>query len=125
MASEYCDIEITKMLLETDFPLFKIKVQNQYRPIYYTLPQEHPDWSNCDAYYIPSIYEVQKWLREKKGIIIVIPPYSYDYINETHTWTYEVWLGDNLERDAHKFHSYEEALLEGVRASVKLLKEEK
>ena len=77
MASEYCDIEITEMLLETDFPLFKIKFQNQCRPIYYTLPREHPDWSNCDAYYVPSIHEVHTWLRRFKKLYIEV-----DYLGD-------------------------------------------
>ena len=87
-----------------------------------SLPKECMGSDYIDA---PTMWEAQKWLREERKIIIVISPYSYDYVNETRTWTYEVWLGDNLETDAHKFDSYEEALLEGVRAAINLLKEEK
>ena len=71
----------------------------------------------------PSLYEAQKWLREVKKVIIVIVPYTYNIITETSTWTYEIWLEDNLEREVHDFKTYEEALSEGVRASIKMLKE--
>jgi hypothetical protein len=75
--------------------------------------------------YIPriSLYEAQKWLREEKKVIVVILPYIYNMITETITWTYEIWLGDNLEGQVHDFKTYEEALSEGLREAVKILKE--
>ena len=74
----------------------------------------------------PSLYEAQKWLREKKNIHVQVIVYSY-----THLWYYTSICHDKIPitlkvGDTVKmFKSYEEALLEGVRASVKLLKEEK
>ena len=118
MASEYCDIEITKMLLETDFPLFKIKVQNQCRPIYYTLPQEHPDWSNCDAYYIPSIYEVHTWLRRSKKLLIEVNMSHYKYYQ-----IYVVDMNNALCKIYCQAKSYEEALIKGIKESLKILKD--
>ena len=68
------------------------------------------------------LYEAQKWLREVKKVIIVIVPYTYNIITETSTWTYEIWLEDNLEREVHDFKTYEEALSEGVCKAIEILK---
>lgn len=78
-----------------------------------------------EAYYdgpIILLYEAQKWLRETKDVLIIVCPYTYDVINKTHTWTYEIWFGDNLEYEIHDFKSYEEALSEGIKKAVKILK---
>ena len=65
----------------------------------------------------PTIYEAQKWLREKDFIVLV------DHImTEDGDWCYNI---THLGRSAKVFNSYEEALSEGVRASIKLLKEGK
>ena len=104
---DYCDYDTCVALLELGLPQWE-------------LPYEI-----LSKKYRLCLYDAQKWLRERKRMIIVISPYSYDCINEVHTWTYEVWLGDNLQSEAYKFNSYEEALLEGIKEAVKLLKEEK
>ena len=70
------------------------------------------------------LYSAQKWLREEKKVIIVIVPYTYNIITETSTWTYEIWLEDNLEREVHDFNTYEEALSVGIKEAVRILKEE-
>lgn len=72
----------------------------------------------------PLLYETQKWLREEKDVIIVVCPYTYDIINKTHTWTCEIWFGDNLEYEIHNFKSYEKALSKGIKEAIKILKDE-
>ena len=69
------------------------------------------------------LYDAQKWLREEKDVIIVVCPYTYDIINKTHTWTCEIWFGDNLEYGIHNFKSYEEALSIGIMEVVEILKD--
>ena len=64
MEEDFVTSEIVKKLKEKGYPLLKVRKQNG-DPIIYDLPEEHPDWQNCDAYYIPTIYQVLKWLREK------------------------------------------------------------
>ena len=118
MASEYCDIEVTKMLLETDFPLFKIKVQNQCRPIYYTLSQGHTDWSNCDAYYIPSIYEVHTWLRRSKKLLIEV-----NMVPDQNFLISIMDMNKVLCEAVCRAKSYEESLLKGIKESLKILKD--
>ena len=61
---DFVTSEIVKKLKEKGYPLLKVRKQNG-DPFIYDLPEEHPDWQNCDAYYIPTIYQVLKWLREK------------------------------------------------------------
>ena len=68
---EFVTSEIVKKLKEKDYPLLKVRKQNG-DPIIYDLPEEHPDWQNCDAYYIPTIYQVLKWLREAKKIHVTV-----------------------------------------------------
>lgn len=63
------------------------------------------------------LYDAQKWLREEKGIIISPAPY------EDFKWCaciYRVKFPDELCKE---FDSFEEALSEGIKAAVKLLKE--
>ena len=70
-----------------------------------------------------TLYEAQKWLREEKGLFVeVVMSYGkYDFDicstkleqNMTHKILCEIW----------GFKTYEEALSEGVRAAVKILKE--
>ena len=62
--SDFVTFGIAKKLKEKGYPLLKVRKQNG-NPIIYDLPEDHPDWQNCDAYYIPTIYQVLKWLREK------------------------------------------------------------
>ena len=71
----------------------------------------------------PSLYEAQKWLREAKDVLIIVCPYTCNIIDKTHTWTCEIWFGDNLEYEIHDFKSYEEVLLQGIKTGVTILKD--
>ena len=77
--------------------------------------------------YLPKIhiYDAQKYLREERKTVVVVIPYSYNHFNETNRWAYEIWNGDNLEKTIGDYNSYESALLEGIKAAIKILKEEK
>ena len=74
-----------------------------------------------DEYLRIPLYLAQKWLREEKKIEIVIlgqnsigGPYYPDIFTE-----------DGLMNDAKGYKTYEEALLEGIKEAIKLLKEER
>ena len=84
------------------------------------------------------LYEAQKWLREEKEVYVtVIPEYNefgpvkgVKYRLEVAYWKddefgYETieWLDEECPHTIITFDSYEEALSEGVREAVKLLKE--
>ena len=67
------------------------------------------------------LYDAQKWLREEKKIEIVVlgqncigGPYYPD-----------IFTGDGLMNNARGYNSYEEALLEGIKEVIKILKEER
>ena len=109
---DYCDYDTSITLSELGFPLKRMKVKNFI------------DGQFSDSIVTVLLYEAQKWLREEKDVIIVVCPYTYDIINKTHTWTCEIWFGDNLEYEIHNFKSYEKALSKGIKEAIKILKEE-
>lgn len=110
---DYCDYDTSITLSELGFPLKRMKVKNFI------------DGQFSDSIVTVLLYEAQKWLREEKDVIIVVRPYTYDIISKTHTWTCEIWFGDNLEYEIHNFKSYEKALSKGIKEAIKILKEEK
>ena len=63
------------------------------------------------------LYDAQKWLREEKGIIVGIinnfTLQSFDYY--VSTWEEDICRGN-------KYVPYEEALSEGIKEAVKILK---
>ena len=67
----------------------------------------------------PTLYSAQKWLREEKKIIVII---DIDY-----NWYYGIYFSEgntySPQFSEGEYDSYEEALLEGVKAAVKILKE--
>ena len=76
------------------------------------------------------LYEAQKWLREEKGIH-VLPELGLIYRNKNGLKHYYRVLVKNmnngiiitLDNDRDDFESYEEALSEGIKEVVKILKE--
>ena len=81
-----------------------------------------------DEYLRIPLYLAQKWLREEWGIHIVV---HYYYLDETNVYNYTLrYIGKTLrdngvKYDNKSYNSYEDALLEGVKSAIKLLKEEK
>ena len=86
------------------------------------------------------LYEAQKWLREEKRICVEIDCCAGGYVWELCKAHHKDWFSggttiythyceDNainpLLNDCGKYDSYEEALLEGIKEAIKLLKEEK
>ena len=73
----------------------------------------------------PSLYEAQKWLREEKCIDIQIMISDYNL-----RWYYVEIYGNGFYKTLKNgyaiknFITYEEALLEGIKEAVKILKEE-
>ena len=86
----------------------------------------------------PTLYEAQKWLREEKEVYVtVIPEYNdyrpvkgVKYRLEVAHWKddefgYETveWLDEECPHTIITFDSFEEALSEGIKEAVKILKE--
>lgn len=120
-SNEYCDRATCFALKELGYPWEPIKVRDgSAAPVYYELPYDHPDWQNCNAYYAFTIYEAHTWLRRAFGYHIEI-----DRLRD-------VWYVSIVESIANVCHkvlfvplSYEEASLCGIKAIIKLIKENK
>ena len=81
---EICTYEVAMLAKEKGFPLRKV-IKQDGRAFFYELPQSHPDWANCDAWYLPTQNLLQRWLRQEKNIHIAVFPnlrnsYEYDWI---------------------------------------------
>jgi hypothetical protein len=74
------------------------------------------------------LYEAQKWLREEKDIDVLIKLECKDvYSSLKHYSVYLSYIGSFIRRFQYlldEFNSYEEALSEGIKIAVKILKEE-
>ena len=118
---DYCDYETCVALKELGYPI---------------------DWFEDETYHENStniqLYEAQKWLREEKEVYVtVIPEYNefgpikgVKYRLEDAHWKddefgYETieWLDEECPHTIITFDSYEEALSEGIKEGVKILKE--
>ena len=139
---DYCDYETCVALKELGF--------NQYATLRTyagkggvwlgELPNPEPDYKEGDlialrhAYGIPidgieiaapSLYEAQKWLREEKQIVVLV---GFDFCPITSEVVYN-WVivvnGNTAKKSSHTYDYFEEALSEGIKEAVKLLKEEK
>ena len=100
---DYCDYETCVALKELgyseSFPLSK-------------------DYEVLGKDYDILLYEAQKWLREEKGIIVGI---INNFTIQAFDWYVSTWEEDLCR--GNKYVSYEEALSEGIKESVKILKE--
>ena len=111
ITEDYCTEELVKLLLEKGCPLDKV-IKQDGRPVYFTLPTNHPNWADCDVYYIPTHAQIMKWLRKEHGIHISADPYLN---NEGEvTWVWEIInietatiIADSFDDD---FDSCEEAV---------------
>ena len=74
---EICTYEVAKLAKEKGFPLQKVIKQDR-RAFFYELSQSHPDWVNCDAWYLPTQGLLQRWLREEKGWNVVVRMYEVE-----------------------------------------------
>ena len=69
------------------------------------------------------LYDAQKWLRENKNIQIEIPISFMD--NGVWKFNFRIQTPEFYDRAIGEWDSYEEALLEGVKSAIKILKEGK
>lgn len=110
---EFVPVEIAQKLKEKGYPLLRV-IKQRGEPIIYDLPKNHPNWQNCNAYYIPTISQVLKWLREEKKIICLphIEPIEEKWL------FYVVKLPQASDFPEHLssviYNTYEEATLAGI-----------
>lgn len=85
-------------------------------------PYDNTDTDKVMA--IISLYEAQKWLREEKKLIVLV---GFDFCPITSEIVYN-WVivvnGNTAKKSSYTYDYFEEALSEGVRASIKILQDE-
>lgn len=109
---DYCDYDTCVALEELGFPIRRIKVKGEEKNIPILL------------------YEAQMWLREEKKIAVLVyldDLKGYYYYIRVFGGTWEMAIKyDQLGSKGVSYNVlYEEALLEGIKEAVKLLKEER
>lgn len=70
---DFVTFEIAYKLKEKGYPLLRV-IKQDGSPIIYDLPQNHPNWQNCNAYYVPTVFQVLKWLHQSYHILITVDP---------------------------------------------------
>ena len=124
---DYCDYETCVALkevgcrIETEWYIHQPSYERGSCYLCFGIPRETSVLDECD--YIPrlSLYEAQKWLREEKKLFIEITIGAFD---QTYFWEIYGTETSNWRAGGHSsFDTYEEALSEGVRRAVKILKE--
>ena len=114
---DYCDYDTCVTLGDLGFPLKRMKVRNY-------LNGELTE----DTIVLTLLYEAQKWLREEKKIHVEVHIAFNKYFYELFkTDEYDKHFGIQkvLVFGTNEYKSHEEALLEGIKEAIKLLKEEK
>lgn len=106
---DFVSLEMAKILKDKEFD----------SPILYECWKY--DMDNEDFYIMPTLYEVHKWLRDKKHVYIEV---SYMYDNY---WDYEIWsipMNKKLIRKDRivEYESYEDALREGISDVLEIIK---
>ena len=135
---DYCDYDTCVALKELGFRekcptyydtednvglLYNTQWTSDYMPCQITdCLESHNSNTSDDNSYVdaPNLYEAQKWLREEKKIHIEV-------LYQPATWTCKLYNLKGMEyiKGFTFFVSHEEALLEGIKEAIKILKEEK
>lgn len=119
MAQDYVTVECAKLLQKKGFPLQKVSKNNGDRPLFYDWQIEHLDWSQCDAWYIPTLWDAKLWLIEK-GLEVV----AY-YSNWNQSWRYDVndvsKSTDSILEFGNDYRKFTEALQAGIMKSLEFL----
>ena len=122
---DYCDYDTCVALKELGYvgicdAYYELTGTKEYNrdsfEILYTREFIHPD--DIDRVAAPLLYQAQKWLREEKKIHIAI-----DLLKPK--WYPTIISYNRLKSvELSSCESYEEALLEGIKEAIKILKEE-
>lgn len=119
MAQDYVTIECARLLRQKGSPLQKVCKDNGERVLFYDLPKEHPDWSQCDAWYYPTLWEAKLWLLQKGWEVVAF------YSNCHKTWCYQVndmsISSDSIPADKYDCRTFTEALQSGIMKALELI----
>ena len=126
MKEEFMPESLARKLLLKGCPLSKVYKDNGDSPLFYEKPIGDPGWSSCDAWFLPTIAQVLKWLREDKKFNVNMRLYAKD------GWYFTVQdykgepLYSQLTDTDELYMSYEEAALAGIEYVLdNLIKDEK
>lgn len=113
MKEEFVTGELARKLLAKGCPISKVYKDDGTRPLFYNLPMEHPNWQDCDAWYVPTVAQVLRWLREEKNIHISIMLFMFK-----EGWCYEIvkfGQGSTLiTTQRNSSDTYEDAAIAGI-----------
>ena len=109
---DYCDYD-TCVALEEVGMLLKTQIVRSYAKEGIQTSKIYPNR--------PSLYEAQKWLREEKKIEVLA--LSKGMVGAP--YDAQVYTEDYVIQEGIEYNSYEEALSEGIKEAVKILKENK
>lgn len=120
--TDFCPYELSKKLKECGFnePCSGKYVDCPKDPTLFH-GMEYQPWNlEKDEVIAPSLYEAQKWLREKKGFFVEVTSEAL------HDWDYFILELDEdvnagLARGKEIYESYEQALSAGISASLQLI----
>lgn len=118
---EICTYEVAKLAKEKGFPLQKV-IKQDGRAFFYELPQSHPDWANCDAWYLPTQSLLQRWLRDNGFGEVEVRHWSETNKYPHHYgWEVKDNLGVLMSYSSKMFDTYEHALEDALAYSLKNL----
>lgn len=140
---DYCDYDTCVALrevgcrIQTQWYIHQPSYERGFCYLCFGIPRETSVLDECD--YIPrlSLYEAQKWLRDEKQMLVIPLIFADNLIDEdgkiVDRWKYysfAIYSTSTAEfirnyDQGEECDSYEEALLEGVKSAIKILKEEK
>ena len=104
---DFCDYDTCVALKELGCPIYSKEVRYE-----------------DNAVFVPGVllYAAQKWLRDEMKIQIEIPISFMD--NGVWKFSFRIQTPEFYDRAIGEWDSYEEALLEGIKTSINILKEE-
>lgn len=123
---EIVTYEVAKLAKEKGFPLQKV-IKQDGRAFFYELPQSHPDWANCDAWYLPTQSLLQRWLREEKGVTICVDIFDDGWFFDISTFykqdtgVYEVDIPYKSSNVTPVYPTYELALEDALKYALENL----
>ena len=119
MKEEFVTGELARKLLAKGCPISKVYKDDGTRPLFYDLPMEHPNWQDCDAWYVPTVSQVLLWLIEEKKIYVIPTPYPSMSTKDKVVWCYQIKHNSDgafMEGidGAETYMFYKRAALEGI-----------
>lgn len=109
----YVSSDMARKLKDKNYPLIKVYKQDG-NPVLFELPFDDPNWQDCEAWYIPTIYEVIEYFRDIIYIYIVIDK----NITIKNSWYYKIYINDDanniITQQPIENKTYEQAACDAI-----------